>query len=73
MKLSNLKRDLSSTEINADENNTRLRSQLDAVTNDLRSTKVAMEEIQRREKQVKKRNKRQSCFDAAQLPKNLHV
>ena len=53
MKLSNLKRDLSSTEMNADENNARLKSQLDAITNDLRSTKVVLDEVQRREKQVR--------------------
>lgn len=53
MKLSNLKRDLSSCEQGAGENESRLRSQLDAITNDLRSTKTVLDEVQRREKQVR--------------------
>ncbi|CAK8692866.1 unnamed protein product [Clavelina lepadiformis] len=51
-KLSTLKRDLSLTETSAGQNSTRLRSQLDAVTDDLKSTKTLLDEVTRREKQL---------------------
>lgn len=53
-KLSNLKQELGFTNVEASTDKDRLKSQLDAVTGDLQSTKVAFEEITKREKQVSK-------------------
>uniref|UniRef100_H2ZF69 Coiled-coil domain-containing protein 170 n=1 Tax=Ciona savignyi TaxID=51511 RepID=H2ZF69_CIOSA len=51
-KLSSLKQSLKVNGEDADLNHQRLRTQLDAVTNDVKSTKTALEEVTRREKQL---------------------
>jgi len=50
--LSTLKKELKMTETDADENACRIRTQMEAVTNDLKSTKSLLDETTRREKQV---------------------
>ena len=52
LKLTSLKRNLSASEFSADEKSSRLHANLEAVTTDLRNTKIALEEVSRREKQV---------------------
>ena len=52
LKLSSLKRSLSANELTSDERITRLQSQLQAVTDDLKSTKGTLDEVSRREKQA---------------------
>nr|XP_009861725.1 coiled-coil domain-containing protein 170 [Ciona intestinalis] len=51
-KLSSLKQNLKMTGEDANLNHERLRTQLDAVTNDNKSTKTALDEVTRREKQL---------------------
>jgi len=51
-KLTSLKRNLSASEFTSDEKSSRLQAQLEAVTADLKNTKITLDEVSRREKQV---------------------
>ena len=51
-KLTTLKRNLSASEFSADEHNARLQAQLEALTSDLRNTRIALDDVSRKEKQV---------------------